>query len=142
MTVLVMPLGLETAPLWLMDVGLRYIIVVAEVVSDWTVDSGLVPSAPLGALMAVAFGLVWLCLWRTPWRTAGVPLIAIRIIAAAMGPRRDMLIEESGEVVAVRAADGNYRVIGSGSTYEVETWLRADADPRARNDDGLEADVT
>ncbi|MHA1560340.1 MAG: ComEC/Rec2 family competence protein [Alphaproteobacteria bacterium] len=139
--VLVMPLGLEGAPLWLVDLGLSYIIGIAEMVANWTGDAGLVASAPVGALLAVAIGLVWLCLWRTRWRLVGIPMILIGISAAALGPRPDLLIEESGEVVAVRAADGTYRVIGSGSTYEVETWLRADADPRARNDDALQEGV-
>lgn len=139
--VLVMPLGLEGAPLWLVDLGLSYIVGVADAVAGWTGDAGLVASAPTASLLAVAFGLVWLCLWRTRWRLAGLPIILVGISAAALTPRPDLLIEESGEVVAVRGADGTYRVVGSGSTYEVETWLRADADPRARNDDALEEGV-
>ena len=139
--VLVMPFGLEAAPLWLANIGLGYIVDVAETVASWTGEAGLVASAPVGALLMVALGLVWLCLWRTGWRLAGLPMIVIGIAAAALGPRPDLLIEESGEVIAVRSADGTYRVIGSGSTYEVETWLRADADPRARNDDALEEGV-
>lgn len=140
-SVLVMPLGFEGGPLFLVDLGLSYIVGVAEAVAGWTGEAGLVASAPVGALLLVALGLIWLCLWRTRWRLAGLLIIVIGIAAAALGPQPDLLIEESETVVAVRGTDGTYHVIGSGATYEVETWLRADADPRARNDDALEEGV-
>ena len=45
---------------------------------------------------------------------------------------------EEGETIAVRGADGRYHVAGATAAFETDTWLRADADPRAANDPSLE----
>ena len=133
-TVVLMPLGLESIPLAAMDFGLGYIMRIAEIVSEWTGGSGLVPAAPVAALLAIAIGFVWLCLWRQRWRVLGVPVMAFGLLIGALARQPVALVEENGAVVAVRDENGRYTVLGNGATFDVDTWLRADADPRSAND--------
>jgi competence protein ComEC len=139
--VVLMPFGLEHLPLSVMDFGLRYIVAVAEKVSDWTGNSGLVPAAPIAALLLVGLGLVWLCLWRERWRLLGVPALIAGVLLAGSAPLPIVLIEETGSAVVVRGADGRYAVLGGGADFEVETWLRADADPRTVREATLSENV-
>lgn len=129
--VLLMPFGLEQLPLSITSAGLNYIIGVAEKVTEWTGSSGLVPTAPGAALVFIAVGLLWLCLWRLRWRLLGVPLIAVGVAAAMNAIRPDILVDDLGDVVAVRGPAGGYQIIGSPRSFEAENWLRADADPRS-----------
>jgi competence protein ComEC len=85
----------------------------------------------------VVLGGLWLALWREHWRLAGVVPIVVALAGWGTAPRPDILIDESGSVAAVRGPDGSYAVIGDGADFEVDTWLRADADPRAAGDPTL-----
>jgi competence protein ComEC len=130
-SVLAMPFGLEALPLSAMSLGLDWMMAVAVAAEAWSSDLGLVRMAPIAALLLFVAGFLWLALWRERWRFAGLlPMIAAVPISLAATPP-DVIIDESGEAVAVRAADGRLGVIGArGHSFEVENWLRADADPR------------
>ena len=133
-TVVLMPLGLEALPLAAMDFGLGYITQIAETVSEWTGASGLVSAAPVAALLVIAVGFIWLCLWRERWRLLGVPVMGVGLVIGAFALQPIALVEETGAVVAIRDESGRYSVLGTGATFDVDTWLRADADPRSAND--------
>jgi competence protein ComEC len=87
--------------------------------------------APALSLLLAVAGFLWLALWRERWRLAGaVPLLAA-IPIALLAPRPDILVDDKGSAAAVRGADGRYQIIGGkDAKFEVENWLRADADPR------------
>jgi competence protein ComEC len=53
----------------------------------------------------------------------------------------DVLVAADGQSAAVRGADGRYRILGKGDDFVVETWLRADGDPRKTDDPGLKDGV-
>jgi competence protein ComEC len=60
-----------------------------------------------------------------------------------MGPRPDIVIDRSGAAVAVRGEDGAYRILGGkGTSFAIETWLRADADTRKPDDKSLRDGVS
>lgn len=127
---LLIPFGLDQWAFKIMDGGLTYVVSVAETVSEWTGSSGLVAAAPGIAIVLVAIGLVWLCLWRTRLRLAGLPIMALGILVTMTAARPDVLINDTSDVVAVRSAEGLYQIIGSVRSFEAENWLRADADAR------------
>jgi len=135
--VLLMPFGLEVFPLSAMEWGLDRVVAVAEAVDGWTGSSGLVAAMPSWSLLAIAFGLVWLCVWRQRWRLLGVPVTDAGIAIAAFAERPTVLVDETGEVVAVRGPEGRYAILGANADFEIDAWLRADADPRATNDPSL-----
>ncbi len=139
--VVLMPFGLEQWPLEIMGFGLRMVIAIADRVTEWTGSAGMVPASPLAALLVAVAGLLWLCLWGERWRLLGGIAIAGGLALFGSAPRPDVLIEETGAAVAVRGPDGAYRFMGRGATFELETWLRADADPRAAGHASLEEGV-
>jgi len=133
--VLLMPFGLEQLPLTVMGWGLDWVVSVARTTADWSAGWGGVPMAPVSALLLVAAGFLWLALWREPWRLAGLVPIAAAVPIFFLTPRPDILVDESGLTAAVRDADGRYRIINARENrFAVETWLRADADPRPLTD--------
>ncbi len=136
--VLLMPLGLEGWPLTVMGFGIEIMTRIAALVAGWSGGGGTVRMAPPSALFLAAAGLLWICLWRERWRLLGLaPLVAALLLAIA-APRPDILVNAAGTAVAVRGPDGTYRILGGrGATYDVETWLRADADRRPAGDPSL-----
>ena len=141
-SVLLIPFGLEHLGLAAMDWGLGYVLAIAEKISEWTGNAGLVPAVPLTSLLLVALGLIWLCLWRQSWRLLGLPMMAIGIGVGATAERPLILIEEDGGGLVARGADGAFRFVGSGARFELDTWLRADADPRQANAANLREGVS
>ena len=66
------------------------------------------------------------------WRAA--------VIVAALAPRPDVLVDDAASAVAVRGSDGRFAILGGrGANFEVNYWLRADADPRAPADASLKS---
>jgi competence protein ComEC len=83
------------------------------------------PPIPAVALCAVAFGMAWLCLWRSRWRLLGVPVIATGFAAGAAQRPPDVLVSPDAKLIALRAGDQLFlqRLPGaSGLTREV--WVR------------------
>jgi competence protein ComEC len=141
LAMILMPFGLEEGPLWLMNKGIDVVVAIARWIADWTGEGGRIAAAPLWALVAVVVGILWLCLWRERWRLLGVAPIVLGLAAWGSAPRPAIMIDETGSAVAVRAPDGRYAVAGDGADFEVDTWLRADADPRTAGDPSLAVGV-
>jgi competence protein ComEC len=140
--VVLMPFGMEVLPLTAMGWGLSWVVAVAEKVSSWSAGFGGVPAAPATAMLMVAAGFLWLTLWKERWRFAGVIPILVAIPVALLAPHPDILVNEAGTAAAVRGEDGRYRMLGGrGATFEIENWLRADADRRAPKDESLSEGV-
>jgi competence protein ComEC len=68
-----------------------------------------------GPLLLCTFGLVVLCLLRTPLRFIGAVLLGGAIVLMIRAPQPDVLIAADGSAVAVRGADGRLAMIKSGS---------------------------
>ena len=139
LALLAMPFGLD-GPLWrLMGVGIDWMIGVATWVASLPGAVGHIHAFGIGALVIATAGLLVLCLLRSPLRLAGVVLIAVGCIAALTAPQPDVLVSATGEVVAVRGADGRLSVLKSGGNdaLSVGDWLNSDGDARSAKDQGL-----
>jgi competence protein ComEC len=131
-TVLLMPFGLEAVPLTIMSYGLDWMTFVAGKMAEWSEGLGGVRTVPALALLLAVAGFLWLALWRERWRLAGIAPLVAALVIALLAPRPDILVDATGTAAAVRGADGRYQIIaGKSAKFEVENWLRADADPRA-----------
>ena len=133
-----MPFGLDD-PLWrLMGMGIDRMDAIALWVASLPGAVGRVTAFGGGALLLCTAGLVMLCLMRSPLRWSGVAVIGASILWAARTPLPDVLIAPSGDVIAVRAADGRLAVIKKGGdAFVVKEWLAADADARTTADPTL-----
>ncbi len=120
-----LPLGLENVPLAMMGAGIDAFVVVANVVSGWPGAVGMLPAFPAWALGGVVLGGLWLCLWPSRERWAG--LVGVIPMAAAlwMFPPPDVFVDDTGKLFAVRTTSGDYLPSTRRSgRFDREIWLR------------------
>ena len=123
LSVLTMPLGLDALPLWLLGRGIWVANVVAATLASWPRASLVVPAPPMAGLVVFSLGGLWLCLWRRRWRWLGVPVMVLAWSSAWLVPPPDLLVDGSGDLVAVRAADGRLlAAAGRGTRMVREAW--------------------
>lgn len=123
--VLAMPLGLEALPLWAVGQGIEIIRLVAFEVGAMSTAIIRVPAIPLGAYLMIVAGGLWLCLWRSAMRLAGLLLVAIGIVMAAAAPLPDILVEGDGDLVAFVGEDGRFWLSpGRASSFARQRWTR------------------
>jgi competence protein ComEC len=141
LTVIAMPFGLEDGPLWLMGWGIDWMTFVAHEAATWSEGLGGTRMIPALALLLVVAGFLWLTLWQERWRLAGLAPILLAVPVALSVGVPDVLVAADGQSAAVRGIDGRYRILGKGDDFVVETWLRADGDPRKTDDPTLKDGV-
>ncbi|MSO70783.1 MAG: ComEC/Rec2 family competence protein [Alphaproteobacteria bacterium] len=126
-TFLLMPFGLEEYGLLPMSYGLDLINACARAVAAWPGATHLVPALDSWPLPLAALGLVWLCLWKRPWRLLGVPVIAGAVFLGLRAPPPDVLVSDDGGLVAVRAVGGGLLFSTTRSHgFDRLVWLERD----------------
>jgi competence protein ComEC len=103
-----MPFGLERFALVPMGWGIDLTIAVARAVSALPGDVWAMPRLPLGGLVVVALGGLWLCLWGGAWRRWGALAVLAGLASMALTRPPDIVVADIGRFVAVRAPDGHY----------------------------------
>jgi competence protein ComEC len=127
-----LPFGLEAYPLWVMGWGIDAMVWTAQRVAELPGAVLPVPAMPTLAFLLMVAGGLWLMLWQTRWRFAGVALIAGGVALAPTLPSPDILIGRDGELVAVRGEGGVLSAVGARSAnFELERWLEHDGSPEA-----------
>ncbi len=122
---LLWPLGLEYWALVPMGWGVEVIIVVAQTVAGWGGAVALLPAMPVWGLIAVTVGGLWLCLWQTRWRLAGVLVLLIGLLSIAFARGPDVLVSGDAKLVAVRGADGLLQLSSDrAAPLTRDSWLR------------------
>jgi competence protein ComEC len=129
-TLILMPLGLEAAPLWLMGAGIEAMTWTAKRVASLPGAVLFVPGMPTSAFLLMVAGGLWLALWRTRWRLAGIAVIAGGIALAPTLQLPDVLVGGDGKLVAARNSDGRLAAIGPARAFELQRWLEHDGDRR------------
>ena len=124
---LLMPLGLEPLALVPMGWGISTVVAIAETVAAWPGAVNLLPAMPVWALAAIVLGGLWLFLWRRSWRFFGFVPIAVGFAGLATVDPPDILVDDRGELLAVRMADGGLAVSSlQVGRFDREIWLRRD----------------
>lgn len=130
-TLLAMPVGLEAAPLWVMEQGIRIMVWCAYAVARLPGAVGRIPAIPELAFGLMLAGGLWLCLWRARWRLLGLGAVAAGLALTPTLSRPDILVGNDAELVAIRGQDGKLAALASSnSTYELQRWLERDGDDR------------
>ncbi|MDA1071945.1 MAG: ComEC/Rec2 family competence protein [Proteobacteria bacterium] len=106
MALLLMPLGLEGLALVPMGWGIDGILAIARWTSGLPWSHLSLPHASSWALPAAGLGLLWLCLWRKPWRLAGLAGVALAAVLFALARPPDILVNGDADLVALRLPDG------------------------------------
>lgn len=133
-----MPFGLDGVFWRLMDIGIGWMILVAQWVAALPGAVGRMPAFGTGPLLAATAGMIVLGLLRTPLRWAGVAVVALAAVWALAIPQPDVLISSDGQNVGVRGKDGRLHLMRSSKdAFLVKEWLAADADARTPVDPSL-----
>ena len=78
---------------------------------------------------AAGLGLVWLCLWRRPWRLAGMAGIAVAGVFFALARPPDVLVNDDADLVALRLPDGTLAMSTlRRDAFAREAWRRMSGD--------------
>ena len=147
---LLAPLGLAGPALWVMGLGVEWMLLVSRWVADLSGAVSPAPAPPAAVLPLLGLGGVLLAL--TPWerladatgrmRLARLPRrgwLAILCLSAALGlwltvPRPALLIAPEGEAVGLMTAAGRVPSKPSGGAFVVGRWLLADGDMATQAD--------
>jgi len=122
---LLMPLGLEAPALLVMGLGVEGVLWVARIVAAWPGATQAAMPIPAWGLMVFAFGLCWLCLWRSWWRALGVLPMILGLSSAAFVQPPHILISGDARLIAISAADTLFLQRQSGaSSLTRDAWLR------------------
>lgn len=128
------PFGLEWPAAVAMGFGIDMMTETADWVAHLPGAVGRIASVPAEAFALIVFGGLWLILWRTRWRAAGVLAIVGGLVLVPTGQRPDILIGNKAKTVAVRGADGLLHPVKMRGrlSFETKRWLEADGqDPRS-----------
>jgi len=132
---MLMPLGLEAGPLWVMGWGIEAMGWCARLVAALPGAVGRLPSIPTLAFALMLAGGLWAALWGTRWRVLGAVPILIGLLLAPTARHPDVLIGRGGELIAVRGEDGLLSALGARpSSFELARWLEHDGDSRPITD--------
>jgi competence protein ComEC len=120
-----MPFGAEGLALAPMGWGIEVVLAVARQVAAWPGAVSLVAVMPIGALVSIALGGLWLCLWRRPWRLLGVLPIAAGALATSLAVPPDVLVSGDAKLMAVRdGAGGLYLSSAKLRRFDAGIWRR------------------
>lgn len=134
-TLVLMPLGLEWAPLVVMGFGIDVMSAVARLVGGLPGAVGVLPSISTSAFGFMLAGGLWLTLWQRRARLGGLALICVGIAIAPFAARPDVLIGRDGKLVALRNAAGKFVAVSTPqSIFELKRWLEHDGDGRNIDD--------
>jgi competence protein ComEC len=122
---MLMPLGLEAPALWVMGLGVEGVLWVARIVAAWPGATQAAMPIPAWGLMVFAFGLCWLCLWRSWWRAFGVLPMILGLSSAAFVQPPHILVSGDARLIAISAADTLFLQRQTGaSSLTRDSWLR------------------
>ncbi|OYV49452.1 MAG: hypothetical protein B7Z78_13600 [Rhodospirillales bacterium 20-60-12] len=101
LAVAVMPLHLEALALVPMGWGIRLILDVAHLISQW--PRAVIVTAPFAgaAAASIGFGLIWLCLWRGRLALWGLIFIGAGALLAASARTPDLVVSPDAQLIAL-----------------------------------------
>ncbi|MGE3247876.1 MAG: ComEC/Rec2 family competence protein, partial [Beijerinckiaceae bacterium] len=94
------PFGLDAPVWWLMGQGVAFMMDVAKWVASLKGSTLMLPAFGYGALLLMTLGLLWLTLWQSAIRWAGIALAAAGVALAATGNAPDLVVTGQGRLVA------------------------------------------
>ncbi|WP_039019112.1 ComEC/Rec2 family competence protein [Halocynthiibacter namhaensis] len=145
MALLLEPVGLGWVGFWVMEMGVRWILWVADFVSglDGAVWKVITPQKTV--LPLIFLGALWYALWKGAARRIGPVVIIIGMILWGQTDRPAVIVAQSGRTMGVMTPDGRVISKPRGDGFAVRNWLENDGDPalqqEAASRDGLVNDA-
>ncbi|ATG35759.1 ComEC/Rec2-related protein [Phaeobacter piscinae] len=129
------PVGAAWAGLALMDLGISWILFVANWVAALDGAQGAVTMPPASVLPLMAFGGLLLGLWRGRLRLLGVPVLIGGALIWYGSPRPEVLVAPNGGIVGVLTAEGRALSRAKGHGYAAERWAENDGSLQTQKED-------
>lgn len=123
-----LPLGLEGLALWVMGLGLDWILLVAGTVSQWDGAVGQVTSPGPWVLPLLACGMLLVMLWHGRFRWAGLAPVALGLVLWAGAERPGVLVAENGGLIGILGSQGRALSKPKGAGFVAGVWLENDGD--------------
>ncbi|MFP7571477.1 ComEC/Rec2 family competence protein [Marivita sp. S2033] len=123
---LLMPIGLEMLGLRVMELGLDWILAVAERVALWEGSVRPVMTPQPAVLPLTALGFLVLIIWQGRLRLLGVAPLALATALWITAERPDILVAEGGTLVGVMTENGRALSRPKGSGFVASVWLEND----------------
>lgn len=121
-----MPLGLESPALWIMGLGLRWILAVAEWVAGIDGATRLVIAPDWRVLPLLSLGALWLILWQGYGRWLGLLPCIVALMLWGQTNRPVLLISDQGALVGVMTPKGRGLSRSKGQGFVAQVWLEND----------------
>ena len=128
LALLLAPFGAEGIGLWLMGLGLQWILWVADWVANLDGARGYVAGPGPGGLPLMARGALFVILWQGRARFAGVAGVIGALALWQGGDRPAILIADTGALVGVMTAEGRALSRPKGAGFVARNWLENDGD--------------
>ncbi|KAG1667658.1 ComE operon protein 3 [Nymphon striatum] len=126
------PFGLEMLGLWIMDLGLRWILSVAHFVAGLDAALRHVVTPGPEVLALIALGGVFVVVWRGGARWIGGLPIAAAFVLWQVAPRPAVLVAASGSLIGLMTDVGRDVSKERGEGFAAESWLENDGAPVAQ----------
>ncbi len=123
------PLGLWDVGLWVMDLGMRWIMFVAHTTAQQPGALSHVPAPDSQTLILLPLGALFILLWKGRLRWIGLPVAASAFVLWAGADRAGVLIADSGALVGVLGPEGRVLSKPKGDGFVAGIWLENDGAP-------------
>ncbi len=119
-----MPFGLEWPALVVMGWGNEGVLWIARATAALPGATLLMPHMPPWGLLAVALGMIWLSLWRSRLRLAGIVAIVAGLASPTLVRPPDLLVSAEARLIGVRTPAGVFvQQVSGGSKFTLKSWL-------------------
>ncbi|MFK7868298.1 MAG: ComEC/Rec2 family competence protein [Roseobacter sp.] len=129
-----LPLGLEAIGLWIMGLGLRWILEVGDFVAHLDGARSFVPVPGALVLPLITLGFLWLVLWQGRARLWGVVPFVAAFGLWGMQDRPLGLIAEGGTLVGIMTDEGRALSKPKGAGFVARNWLENDGEALTQAD--------
>lgn len=114
-----------------MGLGVEGLLWSARMVADLPGNLRQFSAMPLSALVTIALGSLWICLWYRKWRLLGIPVIVAGILLTVSATNPTIVIAENAQVISIRSEENIY-IVGPGvrgNRYTQKAWLERAGHP-------------
>ena len=105
------PLHLSMPFWWCANHGLAFLLWISDTTAAVPGAVTMLPDVPVPAFLLVAFGGLWLMLWRSKPRFWGLLPVAIGMVWTLLTPAPDVLVTGDGRHMVVRTDDGKVAIL-------------------------------
>ncbi|MBR1648268.1 MAG: ComEC/Rec2 family competence protein [Alphaproteobacteria bacterium] len=137
-TLLSMPFGFYVWPLKVAGLGIKFLNEITSYVAGLPSSVIEVYSPPLIAMIAVTFGLLWLCLNNSKIRYWGLVLILGSALSLFMVEVPDMVVGDKGNTIALKNKYGCLQTLSGGNRWMKENWRQKFVCKNGKEDKSLE----